>query len=137
MGKGENKTEWKQKVDDAYQIWKYNDLHSNIKAHFKDERNKSRMPDALKKEIDENSPVLKDLTSLRDTMNTEEIQEKGKLFVRDCNENITFLGSKIEIPGVAADDDEVDYTLSFHTLAWNFCRDNNLISCYRISVITT
>ena len=113
MGQGENKTTWQQNVDDTYQDWKYNDLHKNIKAYFKDARNKSHMPDALKKEVDDTSPILCELTNLHDTVLAEEAQGTEKLFVRDCNGKITFLGKNIEIPVDDADDDEVGLYFGF------------------------
>ena len=107
MGKGGNDAVWKQNVDNAYQNWKYNDVHKNIKTHFNEANNRNDVPKALKQKVEDASPILDDLTSLHDSVKTEEVEEKEKLFVRDNSSSITFLGAKIEVPPEVADDDEV------------------------------
>ena len=117
MGKGGHETdEWKAKVDSAYQDWKYNDIHKNIKSYFTEINTRANLPGlfliypvyyTLQQHVEVESPVVYELAKLRDTVENEERQETQKVFVRDSNQNITFLGTKIEIPNEIADDEEV------------------------------
>jgi hypothetical protein len=107
MGKGGNNAVWKQSVDNAYQTWKYNDLHKNIKTYFNEAGNRNDISKTLKQKVEDASPILSDLSSLHDTIKNEETEGKERLFVRDSSSIITFLGAKIEVPADVADDDEV------------------------------
>ena len=109
MGRGGNAAEWKTKVVTAYQEWKYNDLHKNIKAYFTEVKSRDNLPESLIQKIREESPVLHDLAQLREVVEKEEREETQKLFVRDSDENITFLGTKIEVPIDVADDEDVSW----------------------------
>ena len=122
MGKGGNKEAWKQNIDNEYQKWKYNDLHQRIKTHFNNAGNRDDIPMALKQKVDDVSPILNDLTNLHDTVHIEESEGKEKVFVRDSNSNIKFLGATIEVPtDVAADDEVISCTI------WKYDESNIFI----------
>ncbi len=109
MGKGGNKAAWKEDVDKAYQTWKYNPLHKNIKTYFNEAGDRDETPYTLKQKVEAASPILNELISLHDTVKTEETEGNEKLFVRDSGSSINFLGAKIEVPADVADDDEVNF----------------------------
>ena len=91
---------WKDEVNSAYQNWKYNQIHKDIKEYFKNPQN--RMAEPFKRESE---PLIANLSELK-----EEVEEKRRteerVFFKDTEKKINFLGSKIEVAD--ADDDEVD-----------------------------
>ena len=106
MGKGGNKSDWQLQVDSAYKEWKYNDLHKNVKTHFKEANSKGDVPERLRQLVDESCPIIDDLNELHDNVEKEKKTVKGRICHRDSSNNIQFLGTKIELP--ESDVDEVD-----------------------------
>ena len=106
MGKGGNKNDWQLQVDSAYKEWKYNDLHKNVKTHFKECNSKGDVPEKLKLSVDKNCPILDDLNELHDNVENEKKNIKDRICKRDSSNNIQFLGAKIELH--ESDVDEVD-----------------------------
>ena len=109
MERVDAEVEWKTKIDNAYQEWKYNEIHKNIKTFFNDANKRSNIPEALKHLVDiGHAPFLsEDLTQLRNDVEDDERQNQRTVFVRDSNQNISFLGAKIEVSHEAADDEQV------------------------------
>ena len=108
MGKGGNKRDWQLKVDDVYKEWKYNDLHKNIKTHFKDANSRETIPEKLRNLVEENSPIISDLNQLHEDVKTEKENIKQRVFVRDSNSTVQFLGANIEVPESDVEEEEVD-----------------------------
>ena len=106
MGRGGSKSDWQLQVDRAYKEWKYNDLHKNVKTHFKEANSKGDCPERLKQPVDENCPIINDLNELHDNVGNEKKNIKDRICKRDSSNNIKFLGAKIELP--ENDVDEVD-----------------------------
>ena len=111
MGKGGNKRDWQLKVDDVYKEWKYNDLHKNIKTHFKDANSRENIPEKLRNLVEENSPIISDLNQLHEDVKTEKENVRERLFVRDSKSTVQFLGTKIEVPESDVEEEEVDMVI--------------------------
>ena len=107
MGKGGNKRDWQLKVDDVYKDWKYNDLHKNIKTHFKDANSRESVPEKLRNLVEENSPIITNLNQLHENVKTEQGNVKQRLFVRDSKSTVQFLGTRIEVPESDVEEEEV------------------------------
>ena len=136
MGKGRNHSDWQIQVETAYQEWKRNEIINNIKNHFNSANENEKLPECLRKKQlseDKPAPLLDNLTQLRDTIKNEKKEDKEIIFVRDKNEHVTFLGSKIEVSADVADDEQVSmYTLHFIVILK--CTHNVILSVQSIIV---
>ena len=98
---------WKDAVREAYQQWKYNELHKDIKNHFSViQKRDDKLGQSFKKD---SRPFLADLCQLKEDVERTKAEDKIRK-IRDGS-SVEFFGQKIDVGN--ADDEEVD----------KFCKD--------------
>ena len=98
---------WKDAVREAYQQWKYNQVHKDIKNHFTViQKREDKFGQPFKKE---SGPMLANLCQLKEDVEKAKVEDKVSR-IRDGS-SVEFFGQKIDVGD--ADDEEVD----------KFCKD--------------
>ena len=97
--------DWRQSVQESYQQWKYNDMHSEIKTYFTEVQH-SPFGEPFKQE---SSPLVANLSQLKDDVTEKKKHEK--IVKKQEDNTIEFLGKEINVG--EEDEEEVD----------KFCRE--------------
>ena len=93
---------WKEAAREAYQQWKYNELHKDIKNHFSEiQKRDDKFGQSFKKD---SRPFLADLCQLKEDVEKTKAEDKVRK-IRDGS-SVEFFGQKIDVGD--ADDEEVD-----------------------------
>ena len=92
--------DWKDQVDQAYNKWKYNDIHREVKSYFNTIQ-KSNFGEPFKKE---SGPLIANLSELKDSVTNS--KNHDNVITKKSDKTVEFLGENIHVG--EEEEEEVD-----------------------------